>query len=78
MENKVRYIQAMNSINLYHTQYNQETQKIRQNPEKFGYDSLQGILIAEFHFYDPKCKSHYFRSFINHQYISRCIKGYLC
>ena len=32
MENKVRYIQAINSINLYHTQYNQETQKIRQNP----------------------------------------------
>ena len=30
--NKVRYIQAINSVNLYHTQYNQETQKIRQNP----------------------------------------------
>ena len=32
MENKVRYIQTINSINLYHTKYNQETQKIRQNP----------------------------------------------
>ena len=26
-----------------------ETQKIRQNPEKWGWDSLQCILIAEFH-----------------------------
>ena len=28
-----------------------ETQKIRQNPEKLGCDSLRCILMAEFHLY---------------------------
>ena len=31
-----------------------ETQKIRQNPEKWGCDSLRCILMAEFHFYSAK------------------------
>ena len=34
MENKVNYIQAVICINLFYTQTDKETQKIRQNSEK--------------------------------------------
>ena len=46
MENKLNYLQAINFINLLHTQQANETQKIRQNPEKGGREYLRRILDA--------------------------------
>ena len=52
MENKVNYIQAI--IFISWGSETKETQKIRQNPEKWGCDSLQCTLMAEFHLYWAK------------------------
>ena len=54
MENKVDYIHAIRSKFykfISYTAKTKETQKVRQNPEKSGCNSLRCILMAEFHLY---------------------------
>ena len=58
MKNKVNYIQGINFINLFHTwcdkRWGKKTQKMRQNLENLGCNSLEYILGAELHFYWAK------------------------
>ena len=49
MENKVNHKQAINFINFFIHSETKETQKIKQNLEKWGCNSLKCILINEFH-----------------------------
>ena len=53
-ENKVNdYMHAIMFINIFQTPRDETkaTKKIRQNPEKWGCDSLRRMSMAAFHFY---------------------------
>ena len=50
MKNKVNSTQKNLEI-LFHTRRDEGSQKIRQNSEKWGCDSLLCILMVEFHSY---------------------------
>ena len=59
MEHKKNYIQAINFINLIsYTMRRRKTKKNKAQSRKMGLQFLQCILMVEFHYIEPKCKSH--------------------